>query len=300
LTELTDRLQAALGSAYRLERELGGGGMSRVFVAEEVALARKVVVKVLPPEMGAGLNAERFRREIQLAASLQHPHVVPLHAAGRTDDGTRRIPIQTNKQSRGRQVYGGQRHFLPLKVNQAGVMPLIFASTLLIIPNVLGMGLTAINPNWTFLQDAFASHTGFWYMASYVALIIFFSFFWTSLMFQPNDMANNLKEYGSFIPGIRPGPRTAEFLESVMIRITLAGAVFLAVIAILPNSGTQGIGSLDPEFAFFLGGTSILIVVGVALDLVEKIEGLLVMRNYDAAGSAATQPKGWSRKVKAK
>jgi preprotein translocase subunit SecY len=193
--------------------------------------------------------------------------------------GTRRIPIQTNKQSRGRQVYGGQRHFLPLKVNQAGVMPIIFASTLLIIPNVLGMGLTAINPNWTFLQDAFASHTGFWYMASYVALIIFFSFFWTSLMFQPNDMANNLKEYGSFIPGIRPGPRTAEFLESVMIRITLAGAVFLAVIAILPNIVTQGIGSLDPEFAFFLGGTSILIVVGVALDLVEKIEGLLVMRN---------------------
>jgi preprotein translocase subunit SecY len=134
-------------------------------------------------------------------------------------------------------------------------------------------------------------------MLTYTGLIFFFAFFWTSLMFQPNEMANNLKEYGSFIPGIRPGKRTAEYLESVMIRITLAGAAFLAFIAILPTVVTRQLHGLDPEFAYFLGGTSILIVVGVALDLVEKLNGLLVMRNYDGFLKSG-ETAGWGRKTR--
>ena len=209
--------------------------------------------------------------------------------------GTRRIPIQQAKQTRGRQVYGGQRHYLPLKVNQSGVMPIIFASTLLLLPYFLGQLLAQISTRLSFIADAFADHRGFVYLASYTALIFFFSFFWTSMMFQPNEMANNLREYGSFIPGIRPGKRTAEFLESTMVRITLAGAAFLAFVAILPNVVITSIGITDAQFAYFLGGTSILIVVGVALDMVEKVKGMLVMRSYDGflkGGESA----GWGRR----
>jgi preprotein translocase subunit SecY len=212
--------------------------------------------------------------------------------------GTRRIPIQQAKQTRGRQVYGGQRHYLPLKVNQSGVMPIIFASTLLLLPYFLGQALSSLTGGRvSFLADAFADHRGFVYLASYTVLIFFFSFFWTSMMFQPNEMANNLKEYGSFIPGIRPGKRTAEFLESTMVRITLAGAAFLAFVAILPNIVISGIGITDSQFAYFLGGTSILIVVGVALDMVEKIKGMLVMRSYDGFLKGG-ESSGWGRRGK--
>lgn len=189
----------------------------------------------------------------------------------------RRIPIQQAKHTRGRRVYGGQRHFLPFKVNQAGVMPIIFGSTLLLIPTMLG---TATGLNW--VADTFGSQRGFWYTTSFTALIYFFSFFWTSMMFQPNEIANNLKEGGSFIPGIRPGKPTAEYLEHTMIRITIVGATFLAIVAVAPSLfGRRGGGTMDQVLIYFMSGTSILIVVGVALDMVEKLNALLVMRNYE-------------------
>jgi preprotein translocase subunit SecY len=185
----------------------------------------------------------------------------------------RRIPIQQARHTRGRRVYGGQRHYLPIKVNQAGVMPVIFASSLLIIPSALfRLGGGAFS-------RIFAT-TSFWYITIYIGLIFFFSFFWTTLMIQPTEMANNMKEYGSFIPGIRPGRRTSEFLEGVMIRITLVGAAFLAFIALMPQLASNAL-EIQRVFTRFLGGTSILIVVGVALDLVDKINSFLLMRDYE-------------------
>jgi preprotein translocase subunit SecY len=188
--------------------------------------------------------------------------------------GTRKIPVQYAKLTRGRRVYGGQRHFLPIKVNQAGVMPVIFSSSLLAFPNILGSAL-----GWQWLVDA--SRPGsWWYTVLDVALIYFFAYFWTSLMFNPAEMSKNMKEYGSFIPGIRPGRRTAEFLERVMTHVTLAGATFLAVVAIVPQwLASQATSQV--QISTFLGGTSILIVVSVALDLVDKLNSHLLMRNYE-------------------
>jgi preprotein translocase subunit SecY len=188
--------------------------------------------------------------------------------------GTRKIPVQYAKLTRGRKVYGGQRHFLPLKVNQAGVMPVIFASALLSFPQLIGQAL-----GWGWLENAFR-FGAWWYTTLNVVLIFFFSFFWNSLMFNPAEMSKNMKESGSFIPGIRPGKKTAEFLERVLGRITLAGATFLALIATLPQQAAMWISAnVPPAVAYFLGGTSILIVVSVALDLVDKLNSALLMRN---------------------
>ena len=211
----------------------------------------------------------------------------------------RRIPIQQAKHTRGRKVYGGQRHFLPFKVNQAGVMPIIFGSALLVIPAMIGKAI-----GWTWLETAFGGQRGFWFVLSYTALIFFFSFFWTSMMFQPNEIANNLKEGGSFIPGIRPGKPTAQFLEETMVRITIAGAAFLSIVAVMPSLfGATRAGGLDQVLIYFMSGTSILIVVSVALDMVEKLNALLVMRNYEGfleeghqAGQGAGAGGGWGRR----
>jgi preprotein translocase subunit SecY len=194
--------------------------------------------------------------------------------------GQRRIPTQSAKHVRGRRVYGGTRQFLPLRVNQAGVMPVIFASSLLIIPMWLFRQL-AISFNWDWaitLQRAF-ERQGYLYNIFYIALIYFFCYFWTAITFNPKDMANNLKDYGSFIPGYRPGKRTADYLERVIMRITYVGAAFLAVVAIIPSLISTGMG-VDYRVASFYGGTGLLIVISVALDLVQKINSHLVMRNY--------------------
>jgi len=202
--------------------------------------------------------------------------------------GTRKIPVQYAKLTRGRKVYGGQRHFLPLKVNQAGVMPVIFASALLSFPQLIGQAV-----GWGWLERAF-QFGAWWYTTLNVVLIFFFSFFWNSLMFNPVEMSKNMKESGSFIPGIRPGKRTAEFLERVLGRITLAGATFLALIATLPQQAAMWISAnVPPQVAYFLGGTSILIVVSVALDLVDKLNSALLMRNQGGfMGSTAGKRGG--------
>jgi preprotein translocase subunit SecY len=195
--------------------------------------------------------------------------------------GQRRIPTQSAKHVRGRRVYGGNRTYLPLRVNQAGVMPIIFASSLLMFPSILFAQLAQAYPNalWTGLSDAFQRGTSFLYNVLYLVLIYFFCYFWTAITFNPKDMAENLKSFGTFIPGYRPGKRTADYLEKVMVRITYVGAGFLALVAISPTV-ISGVFNVPPQVAGFFGGTSLLIAVSVAFDLVQKIDSHLVMRNY--------------------
>jgi preprotein translocase subunit SecY len=204
--------------------------------------------------------------------------------------GARRIPMQYARLTRGRRVYGGQRHYLPLKINMAGVMPIIFASILFVVPGLLftAVGMPA-------LRNVFSDQRGFLYIVLYSGLIFAFCFFWNRLMFQPEEIAKDLRERGAFIPGIRPGARTAEFLDHTLTRITLAGAAFLAVIAILPGFVTAGSG-LDQNLAYFLGGTSVLIVVGVAMDVVDKLNAQLVMRNYEGFMKGGTGGSAWGKK----
>src|SRR5262245_38498607 len=194
--------------------------------------------------------------------------------------GQRRIPTQSAKHVRGRRVYGGTRQYLPLRLNAAGVMPVIFASSLLLLPMFLFKILrnNTTWPIWATLEASF-DRQGYIYIVSYIALIYFFCYFWTAIQFNPKDIAQNLTDYGSFIPGYRPGKRTADYLEKVLMRVTYVGAAFLAVVAIIPNlvTGTMGV---DYRVASFYGGTGLLIVVSVALDLVKKINSHLVMRNY--------------------
>ena len=196
--------------------------------------------------------------------------------------GQRRIPTQSAKHVRGRRVYGGTRQYLPLRVNQAGVMPIIFASSLLLIPSAGFQYLSGQFPALDIfrrLNEAFARGDSFVYNVLYVALIYFFCYFWTAITFNPKDMADNLKNYGTFIPGYRPGRRTADYLEKVMVRITYVGAAFLALVAILPTIVAGRLG-ISLTVASFYGGTGLLIAVSVAFDLVQKIDNHLLMRNY--------------------
>lgn len=196
--------------------------------------------------------------------------------------GQRKIPIQSAKHVRGRKVMGGQRQWLPLRVNQAGVMPIIFASSLLLLPFFVFNQLAQIWPDNSILGQiarAFNPGQGFVYNLSYIILIYFFCYFWTAITFNPKDMAENLKDMGSFIPGYRPGGRTASHLEQVMVRITYVGAAFLAIIAVIPTVISTTLTG-DYAIASFFGGTGLLIIVSVALDLVQKIDSHLVMRNY--------------------
>lgn len=192
----------------------------------------------------------------------------------------RRIPIQQAKHTRGRRVYGGQRQYLPLRVNHGGVMPIIFASSLMLFPNVLTLKLAEWwrNPFTDFLARAFV-RGNLIYELVYIGMIFFFAYFWTTVQFRPKDMAEQLRDYGSFIPGLRPGKRTADYLERVMERITYCGAAFLAVIAVIPQVVATKM-KIPWQISAFLGGTGLLIVVAVGLDLVQRIEAELIMRNY--------------------
>jgi preprotein translocase subunit SecY len=196
--------------------------------------------------------------------------------------GQRRIPTQSAKHVRGRRVYGGTRQYLPLRVNQAGVMPIIFASSLLMFPSIIFTSLASAYPQSDALRglhDAFTRGQSYTYNLLYVVLIYFFCYFWTAITFNPKDMAENLKGFGTFIPGYRPGKRTADYLEKVMVRITYVGAGFLALVAVTPTV-IAGLFDIPPQVASFFGGTGLLIAVSVAFDLVQKIDSHLVMRNY--------------------
>ncbi len=193
--------------------------------------------------------------------------------------GQRRIPVQYPRQVKGRKVYGGSRNYLPLRVNQAGVIPIIFASSLLQIPLMIG---TNINVGWlnTFFND-FLRFGGWPYMLIEGALIIVFSFFYTAIIFNPVEMADNMKKYGGVIMGVRPGKATAEYLNFVMTRITMVGSLFLVAVAMLPTIIFSALQIYDWNIVSFFGGTSLLILVGVGLDTVKQMEQHLIMRNYE-------------------
>ncbi|MEX2118010.1 MAG: preprotein translocase subunit SecY [Pirellulales bacterium] len=196
--------------------------------------------------------------------------------------GQRRIPTQSAKHVRGRRVYGGTRQYLPLRVNQAGVMPIIFASSLLMFPAFLFEWLSRSFPGSGLLAEvgrAFSDYSSYVHNVLYVIMIYFFCYFWTAITFNPKDMSDNLKSFGTFIPGYRPGRRTADYLEKVMLRITYVGAGFLALVAISPTLVSRSV-EIDQNIASFYGGTGLLIAVSVAFDLVQKIDSHLVMRNY--------------------
>jgi preprotein translocase subunit SecY len=191
--------------------------------------------------------------------------------------GQRKIPIQYAKRIVGRKVYGGQSTFIPLRVNQAGVIPIIFAQSLILFPATIA----AIVPNPMIQRIAGSLNRGDWvYNVIYSLLIIFFCYFYTAITFNPIDVADNMKKYGGFVPGIRPGKATAEYLDFIMTRITLPGALFLALIAILPTIISSSL-KVPYLIASFFGGTGLLIMVGVMLDTMRQIESQLLMRHYD-------------------
>ncbi len=191
--------------------------------------------------------------------------------------GTRRIPVQYAKRIVGNKQYGGVRQYIPLKVNAAGVMPIIFAQALMFIPvTVAGF---ANSDSLTGFAAAFTSITGFWYNFVFALLIIVFTYFYTAITINPMQMAEDMKKNGGFIPGIKPGRKTVEFLDTIMSRITLPGSIFLAFVAIMPAFAI--ILGVNNAFAHFYGGTSLLILVGVVLDTLQQIESHLLMRHYD-------------------
>ncbi len=187
--------------------------------------------------------------------------------------GQRRIPVQYAKRVVGRKVYGGQSTYLPLRINMAGVIPVIFASSVLLFP----VTLAQMTPwSWTQKLAEVFKPASWWYIVAEVILIVLFTYFYTAVQFNPIDQADNLKKYGGFVPGIRPGRPTAAYLDRVLTRITLPGALFLAAIVLLPTALIKGMG-----VPFYFGGTSLLIVVGVALDTMQQMESQLLMRHYE-------------------
>jgi len=191
--------------------------------------------------------------------------------------GTRKIPVQYAKRIVGNKQYGGVRQYIPLKVNAAGVMPIIFAQALMFIP-VTVAGFTQSDSVRGFTA-AFSDFTGFWYNFVFALLIIAFTYFYTAITINPTQMSEDMKRNGGFIPGVKPGKKTVEFLDEVMSRITLPGSMFLALVAILPTFAI--LSGISNQFAHFYGGTTLLIMVGVVLDTLQQIESHLLMRHYD-------------------
>ena len=182
----------------------------------------------------------------------------------------RKVPVQYAKRVIGNKQYGGVRQYIPMKINAAGVMPIIFAQALMMIPMLFpGTGFAAVMGNYT----------GFWYNFTFALLVIAFTYFYTAVTINPTMMAEEMRKNNGFIPGVKPGRKTAEFLDSIMSRVTLPGSIFLALIAILPAFATML--GIEPSFASFYGGTSLLILVGVVLDTLQQIESHLLMRHYD-------------------
>jgi preprotein translocase subunit SecY len=192
------------------------------------------------------------------------------------EQGQRRIPVQYAKRMVGRRMYGGSSTYIPLMVNQAGVIPIIFASSVLYIPTLL-QNVIRNTTIQNFISNTLVNSASPVYMILYGLMVVFFAYFYTAITFNPVEVADNMKQYGGFVPGIRPGRQTAEYLDRILTRITLPGAIFIAAIALLPSIffATQNISQLP------FGGTSILITVGVTLETMKQIESQLLMRHYE-------------------
>jgi len=191
--------------------------------------------------------------------------------------GTRRIPVQYAKRIVGNKQYGGVRQYIPLKVNAAGVMPIIFAQAIMFLPITLA-GF-AESEAMSGFAATFSNINGPWYNLVFAIMIIIFTYFYTAVTINPNQMAEDMKKNGGFVPGVKPGKKTAEFLDDVMSKITLPGSIFLALVAIMP--AFVSIIGVNQSFANFFGGTSLLILVGVVLDTLQQVESHLLMRHYD-------------------
>ena len=203
--------------------------------------------------------------------------------------GTRRIPVQYAKRIQGNKQYGGVRQYIPLKVNAANVMPIIFAQAIMFIPiAIVGFRASEVGP----VAQAFMDNNGFWYNLVFALFIIAFTYFYTAIIINPVQMAENLKLNNGFIPGVKPGKKTAEYIDTIMSRITLPGSILLAIIAILPAFAR--LFGVTMGFAQFFGGTSLLIMVGVILDTLQQIESHLLMRHYDGFFESGMRIKGRS------
>ena len=190
--------------------------------------------------------------------------------------GTRKVPVQYAKRIVGNKQYGGVRQYIPLKINAAGVMPIIFAQAIMLLPISI---ISYSTDGASALAAAFSNFTGFWYNFTFFVLIVAFTYFYTAITVNPMQMAEDMKKNGGFIPGVKPGRKTMEFLDTIMSRITLPGSIFLGLVAIMPAFAT--IAGVNQQFAQFYGGTSLLILVGVVLDTLQQIESHLLMRHYD-------------------
>jgi preprotein translocase subunit SecY len=263
-----------------------GNGISLIIMAGIVARTPWAIYQVIKQadfRLGAPAGSIGPAKILFLALAF----VVVVAGAILITQGQRRIPIQQAKQMRGRRMYGGSRHYLPLRVNHGGVMPIIFASSFMMFPPIVAQWLQSAFPNSIVVARIYGALGGYAYTYNvlYMLLIILFAYFWVTVQFQPREMAKNLRDSGSFIPGLRPGRRTAEYLETVMARITYYGAAFLAGIAVIPHVVAYGLG-VPPRITTYLGGTGLLIVVSVSLDLVQKIEANLLMRSYEGFTSS--------------
>ncbi|MDQ7054026.1 MAG: preprotein translocase subunit SecY [candidate division KSB1 bacterium] len=221
----------------------------------------------------AGGNRQLLTEVILLAIMA-----VTVAAVVAITQATRKIPVQYAKRVVGRRVYGGQSTHIPLRVNTAGVMPIIFAQSIMFIPQTI----TTFFPNSDFMNTVqlYFSLDSLVYQLVYAAMIVFFTYFYTAIAFNPVDVADNMKKYGGFIPGVRPGKKTAEYIDNILTKVTLPGSFFLAFIAVFPYLIVK-VTNVSYNFASFFGGTSLLIIVGVALDTLQQLESHLLMRHYD-------------------
>jgi preprotein translocase subunit SecY len=250
-----------------------GNGISLIIFAGIVASVPDALIQLFNVQQMGDVTAF----DVLIIAALV---VCVIAAITFFERGQRRVPVQYAKRLVGRKMYGGQSTHLPLKINSAGVIPPIFASSILLFPAQIA---NMVNSPWL-QQAASALQPGDWrYDLIYVVLIIFFCYFYTSVTFNPVDVADNLKKHGGFIPGIRPGKKTAEYIDRVLTRITFAGALYISAVCLLPSLLQQWM-----KVPFFFGGTGLLIVVGVALDTVQQIESHLITRHYEGF----TGPKG--------
>lgn len=192
--------------------------------------------------------------------------------------GVRKVPVQYAKRVVGRKVYGGTTQYLPLRINAAGVMPIIFAQSIMFIPSTIGTFFPD-SPTVQMLTAWSSDFTGVTYSIVFGVIVVFFTYFYTAITVNPREMADTMKRQGGFIPGVRPGNQTVEFIDNILTKVTLPGSIFLAIIAIMPAIAARM--GITPGFALFYGGTSLLIIVGVALDTLQQIESHLMMRHYD-------------------
>ena len=247
-----------------------GNGISFIILVGIIARFPGAIIKEFASRLNAGGGLVMFIGELIFL-------LIVIAASILLVQGTRKIPVQYAKRVVGNKQYGGVRQYIPLKINAAGVMPIIFAQAIMFIP--LTLVSYSKSDSIRGFMGAFLDNNGFWYNLVFGLLIVVFTYFYTAITINPTQMAEEMKRNNGFIPGIKPGKRTAEYLDLIMSRITLPGSIFLAIVAILPAFAK--VAGIDQAFAAFFGGTSLLILVGVVLDTLQQIESHLLMRHYD-------------------